>query len=80
MFWQFENGLLVNLNILNYIECFDDAETGLFHVRGRSRDGLEFLDLFMSQDEERAKMVLHKIADSLARNDLLVRARDVLII
>ena len=34
MFWQFEDGRLVNLNIFEDIGFFEDAHTGVSHVRG----------------------------------------------
>ena len=51
MFWQFENGTLLNPNILEDIEFFHDAETELSHVRGRRRDGRKpDIDLFSSRN------------------------------
>ena len=74
MFWQFENGTLLNLNILEDIGFFHDAETGLSHVRGRRRNGRKpHIDLFSSKDVEHVKMALNKIANALEYNELLVR-------
>ena len=74
MFWQFENGTLLNLNILEDIGFFDDAETRVSHVRGRRRDGRKSIDLFSSKNEEHVKSVLNNIASMLEDNRLLVRA------
>ena len=74
MFWQFENGTLLNLNILEDIGFFNDAETGVSHVRGRRRDGQKSIDLFSSKNEEHVKSVLNNIASMLEDNRLLVQA------
>ena len=85
MFWQFENGTLLNLNVLEDIGLFYDAETGLWYVRGRRWDRAQFergthverephIDLFSSKDEERVQRVLENIGISLGRQESLVRA------
>ena len=73
MFWQFEDGRLVNLNIFEDIGFFEDAHTGVSHVRGELRNGRGHIDLFSSKDEKHVHNVLKNIGDSLNNEGALVR-------
>ena len=74
MFWQFRNGSLMNLNALEEISLFHDAETGLCHVRGRIFNRPQsYVDLFSSEKVEDAERVLKNLGNSLEHQESLVR-------
>ena len=81
MFWQFENGTLLNLNALESIYLHHNEAEGIAYVRGNRLDVSEpptslnnfrphHIDLFSSKDVEHVKMVLNKIANRLEYNEL----------
>lgn len=73
MFWRFENGTLLNLNALEDIGFYHDAETEMSHVRGRRRDGSKpDGDLFSSRDVHLVKMVVEGIAEALEVSGLVI--------
>lgn len=73
MFWQFENGALMNLSVLEEIRLFHDDEAGLWRVRGWILNRRQsYVDLFSSKDVEHVKRVLRKIGDSLDRQESLI--------
>ena len=73
MFWQFEDGRLVNPNIFEDIAVFQDVHTGVSHVRGGLRNGRGHIDLFSSKEAKHVQNVLKNIGDCLNSNGSLVR-------
>lgn len=71
MFWQFENGTLLNMNVLKEIRLFQ-GEKGLWHVMAIHRDD-EMDCLFSSKNKERAERALENIGKSLEEQNSLVR-------
>ncbi len=71
MFWQFENGTLLNMNVFKEIRLFQ-GEKGLWHVMAIHRDD-EMDCLFSSKNKERAEQALENIGKSLEEQNSLVR-------
>ena len=77
MFLKCQHGYLMNRNNVEGIENFHDATGGVSHVRALQRNLSELqqlipVDLFRSQNSEKAKQVLERITDNLHTAGLLV--------
>ncbi len=70
MFWQYENGKLLNLNAVELI--YVDQHYRKYRVMASRRDD-EPVDLFISEKEEDAIRVLKTIGDLLGQQGALVR-------
>lgn len=72
MFWQYENGKLLNLNAVDFIYLDPLPRNGEYHVMA-SRRGGEPVDLFSSKDAELVERVLLNITNGLEHEGLLIR-------
>lgn len=72
MFWQYENGKLLNLNAVDFIHLDPLPRNGEYHVMA-SRRGEKSVDLFSSEDAEPVKRVLLNITNGLEHEGLLIR-------
>lgn len=80
MFWQYENGTLLNLDAFQSIYFHQDGK--IASVRGKLRGVNEpsigtirpdLINLFSSEDAELVKRVLLNITNGLEHEELLIR-------
>ncbi len=72
MFWQYEDGKLLNLNSVDFIYFDPLPRNGEYHVMA-SRRGEKSVDLFSSEDAELVKRILLNITNGLEHEGLLIR-------
>lgn len=71
MFWQYENGKLLNLNAVELIYFDPVPYNGEYRVMA-TRLGKKAVDLYSSKDKEHVQQVLRKIGAALDRQESLI--------